>query len=77
MIAPGHPPLLASLGNVKIRITTITVAIATIPNISKIILLDFLSPKSCISEFTIIPEKSLYTYNKISLKFPYMLLFYG
>lgn len=54
MIAPGHAPLLVSLGNVKIIIIKIAVAIAAIPNINISILLDFLFPKSCISESIIV-----------------------
>ncbi|MFW9881411.1 MAG: hypothetical protein ACFFG0_50750 [Candidatus Thorarchaeota archaeon] len=50
MIVQAQPPLLVPLGKVKIKIIVIAVAIAAIPNISISILLDFLFPKSCISE---------------------------
>ena len=49
-----EPPLLVSLDKVKIRIIEITVAIAAIPNINVSILLDFLFPKSFISESIIV-----------------------
>ncbi len=49
-----EPPLLVSLDKVKIRTIEITVAIAAIPNINVSILLDFLFPKSFISESIIV-----------------------
>ena len=49
-----EPPSPVLLDKVKIRIIEITVAIAAIPNINVSILLDFLFPKSFISESIIV-----------------------